>query len=239
MKGDATMKLVINADDFGYTKANTAGIVEGYQRGIIRSTTALCNMPYLEWGRDLAKDCADLGIGVHLTLTLGRSLTGVKSFTDGQGNFLSKKEIYAAELDPDEVYAEWKAQIERYIEVFGHKPSHLDSHHSVHDFNEKQKAVALRLAQEYGLHLRRYSPYQYVAGFFGPTATREDLLRLLEENAGRDIEIMTHPGYCDLELYRVSSYNVHRVQELDVLCSREVMDYVQDHGIELAHYDPI
>lgn len=233
------MKLVINADDFGYTKANTAGIIEGYQRGVIRSTTALCNMPYLEWGRDLAKDCTGLGIGVHLTLTLGRSLTGGKSFTDAQGNFLSRKEIYAADLDPDEVYAEWKAQIQRYIEVFGHTPSHLDSHHSVHDFNEQQKAIVLRLAEEYGLHVRRYGPYQYVAGFYGPTATREDLLRILEENAGRDIEIMTHPGYCDLELYRESSYNVHRVQELDVLCAREVMDYVRDHGIELTHYDPV
>lgn len=233
------MKLVINADDFGYTKANTAGIIEGYRQGVIRSTTALCNMPYLEWGRDLAKDCTGLGIGVHLTLTLGKALTGGRSFTDGQGNFLSRKEIYTADLDPDEVYAEWKAQIERYIQVFGHKPSHLDSHHSVHDFNEQQKAIVLRLAEEYGLHVRRYGPYQYVSGFYGPTATREDLLRILEENAGRDIEIMTHPGYCDLELYRESSYNVHRVQELDVLCSREVLDYVRDHGIELTHYDPV
>ena len=30
------MKLIINADDFGYTKANTEGILEGYRKGIIR-----------------------------------------------------------------------------------------------------------------------------------------------------------------------------------------------------------
>ncbi len=231
------MKVVVNADDFGYTKGNTAGIIEGYRRGIIRSTTALCNMPYLEWGKKLAEDCMDLGIGVHLTLTLGKSLTGVKSFTDAEGNFLSRKEIYAAELDMDEVYAEWKAQIERYIEVFGQLPTHLDSHHSVHDFNEKQKAVVLRLADEYGLYVRRYSPFTYVSGFYGPTATRETLIRLLEENKDKDIEIMTHPGFCDLELYRESSYSTHRVQELDVLCSEEVLHYVNESGIELAHYE--
>ena len=231
------MKVVINADDFGYTRGNTVGIIEGYRQGIIRSTTALCNMPYLEWGRDLAANCPGLGIGVHLTLTLGKALTGVRSFTDEKGNFLSRKEIYAAELDMAEVYAEWKAQIERYIEVFGHRPTHLDSHHSVHDFNEKQKAVAMRLAEEYGLYLHRYSPYVYVAGFYGPTATRETLIRLLEENKGRDIEIMTHPGYCDLELYRESSYSTQRVQELDALCSQEVMDYVKENGIELTHYE--
>ena len=62
-------------------------------------------------------------------------------------------------------------------------------------------------------------------------------LRLLEENKGRDIEIMTHPGYCDLELYRESSYSTQRVQELDALCSQEVMDYVKENGIELTHYE--
>ena len=35
------MKLVINADDFGYTRGNTEGILEGYRKGIVRSTTAL------------------------------------------------------------------------------------------------------------------------------------------------------------------------------------------------------
>lgn len=231
-------KLIINADDFGYTRANTEGIIEGCRHGVIRSTTALCNMPWLEYGRDLAEGCPELGVGVHLTLTLGKALTGVKSFTDGEGNFLSKKEIYAAALDMREVYEEWKAQIERYIEVFGHMPTHLDSHHSVHDFNEKQKEVALTLADEYGLYLRRYSPYAYVSGFFGPAATKETLLGLLRENEGRDIEIMVHPGYCDLELYRQSSYNVSRLQELDVLCSREVLDYVKKTDIELTHYVP-
>lgn len=231
------MKLIINADDFGYTKANTEGIIEGCRKGIIRSTTALCNMPYLEWGKELAENCPQLGIGVHLTLTLGKALTGVHSFTDSEGNFLDKKAIYAARLDMDEVYAEWKAQIERYIQVFGHLPTHLDSHHSVHDFNEKQKAVALRLADEYGLYVRRYSPYAYVAGFYGPTATRETLIGLLQDNRDRDIEIMTHPGFCDLELYRASSYSTGRVQELDVLCSQEVLDYVNENGVELVHYE--
>lgn len=229
-------KIIINADDFGYTKGNTDGIIEGYRRGIIRSTTAMCNMPWLEYGRDAAKECPDLGVGVHLTLTVGKALTGVKCFTDGEGNFLDKKEIHAAELDMAEVYDEWKAQIERYIEVFGHRPTHLDSHHSVHDLNEKHKEVSMRLADEYGLYMRRYSPFAYVSGFYGPTATREVLIGILRENAGRDIEIMTHPGFCDLELYRDSSYNAGRVQELDVLCSREVIAFLEENGIKSVRY---
>ena len=233
------MKLIINADDFGYTRGNTEGILEAYRKGIVRSTTALCNMPWLEYGRDLAKDCPGLGIGVHLTLTLGKSLTGVKTFTDHQGNFLSKKDIGSAVLDMEEIYDEWKAQIERYIQVFGRKPTHLDSHHSVHDLNPKHREVAMRLGEEYGLYVRRYGPYEFVPQFYGPSATEEHLIEVLEEYKGKDIEIMTHPGFCDLELYRASSYNTQRVQELSVLCSQKVLEYVEKNHIELTHYEPV
>ncbi|GKU24362.1 hypothetical protein CFOLD11_11880 [Clostridium folliculivorans] len=75
------MKLIINADDFGFTKGNTEGIIEGHKKGIITSTTALCNMPYLEYGAKISKETTDLGIGVHLNLTIGNSLTGGKTIT--------------------------------------------------------------------------------------------------------------------------------------------------------------
>ena len=50
---------------------------------------------------------------------------------------------------------------------------------------------------------------------------------------------MTHPGFCDLELYRASSYSTQRVHELDVLCSQEVLEYVEKHQIQLTHYEPM
>ncbi len=231
------MKLVINADDFGFTKGNTEGIIEGHKQGIITSTTALCNMPYLEYGAELAKKCPQLGVGVHLTLTVGKPLSHGKSFCDEHGNFLDKRKIREAELDEEEVYVEWKAQVNRFIEVFHHLPTHFDSHHSVHDFNEKMLRAAKRLANELGVEMRRYGSFGYVTGFYGDMATRETLIRLLDEHRGENIEIMTHPGYCDLELYRISSYNTGRVKELDVLCAKEVLDYIKENKIELVHYE--
>ena len=92
------------------------------------------------------------------------------------------------------------------------------------------------LAKEYGLQLRRYSEFRFVGTLYGPNFTRENLIQTLEDHRDEDIEIMCHPGWCDLELYRMSSYGAGRVQELDVLCSKEVSDYVKEHGIELCHY---
>ncbi len=233
------MKLVINGDDLGYTRANTAGIFQGYEEGILRSTTALTNSKYFEEAMKEAEEKhPGLGVGVHMTLTLGKPLTDCPSLTNPEtGEFYpGRKTVWEKNPDYDEIYAEWKAQIERYIAVTGHMPTHLDSHHSVHDATEQAKEVSMRLAKEYGLQLRRYGDYKFVTGFYGPTATKENLIAILEEHKDEDIEIMCHPGWCDLELYRMSSYSTGRLQELAVLCDPDVIRYVQEHNIELCHY---
>jgi len=76
------MKLIVNGDDLGYTRGVTEGILEGYHRGILRSTTALMNSEYINESAVLTKDCKDLGIGVHLNLMLESPLTKSQTLTD-------------------------------------------------------------------------------------------------------------------------------------------------------------
>ncbi len=233
------MKLVINGDDLGYTMGNTNGIFQAYEEGILRSTTALTNSKYFEKAMAMAQnEHPGLGVGVHMTLTLGKPLTENKTLTNPEtGEFYAgRKKIWEMDPDYDEIYREWKAQIERFIQVAGHLPTHLDSHHSVHDATPEALAVAKRLAEEYGLQLRRYGSFEFVSGFYGPTASPENLIALLEANRDKDIEIMCHPGWCDLELYRMSSYALPRVVELSVLCDPKVLSYVKESNIELCHY---
>lgn len=229
-------RLVINADDFGFTKGVTEGIIEGYERGIIRSATALCNMPQIEYAAGLARNNPGLGVGVHLTLTLGKPLTENKTLTDERNLFHDKKLIWSKKIDPKEVYHEFKAQIERYIKVFGRRPTHLDGHHGVHD-HPQTFDVTKRLADEYGLPMRRHGAYQFIQGFYEDTVNVKTIINILEQTKDDDIEIMTHPGYCDLELYENSTYNVQRVKELKVLCDKELMDYITSHSILLSKYE--
>ncbi|GKU30457.1 carbohydrate deacetylase [Clostridium folliculivorans] len=231
------MKLIINADDFGFTKGNTEGIIEGHKEGIITSTTALCNMPYLEYGAKISKETTDLGIGVHLNLTIGSSLTGGKTITKDGKVFLTKNQFYSSEdINLSEVETEFRAQIERFIQAFNRKPTHLDSHHGVHDRGEIYN-ITMKLSNEYGIPVRRYSAFNFVAGFYGENATIEVLKNIIKSNSEETgIELMTHPGYCDLELYNNSSYNVHRVKELYVLCCDEIKSFIKENSIELVHY---
>ena len=230
------MKLIMNADDLGYTLGNTYGIIEAYQKGIVRSTTAMCNEPYIEKGAELVKDCPDLGIGIHLNLSSGRPLSENKTLTDENGFFFKNKIVKEREFDPEEVYREWKAQFDRFVTLFGRLPTHIDSHHHVHTFNEMLTGTARRIADEYGLEMRNYGPYKFISTFYRDTVTEEYLFRVLEEHKDEDIEIMCHPGYCDLELYRRSSYSLDRVRELDLLTRDSVKQYLADHHIESGHY---
>ena len=68
------MKLIINADDFGYSNGVNYGIIDAFKNGILTSTTCLTNMPGFNHAIQLAKENPNLGIGIHLTLTCGKPL---------------------------------------------------------------------------------------------------------------------------------------------------------------------
>ena len=87
------MQFVVNGDDLGYTKANTLGIIEAYEHGILRSTTALMNAKDIDFARQAVEGLDGLGIGVHLTLTLGSPLTAGRSITAPGGTFYGRKEL--------------------------------------------------------------------------------------------------------------------------------------------------
>lgn len=43
-----------------------------------------------------------------------------------------------------------------------------------------------------------------------------------------------HCGYCDAELFEMSTFNLVRVRDLEALCSPKVKQWMQEHGIEVV-----
>lgn len=245
------MKIVVNADDMGYMESVTKGIIYGYKEGIVSSSTVMMNMPYSAEVPELIKDI-DIPLGVHLTLTCGRPLTVCPSLTDENGDFNKYRVFYSKRVDPQEAYNEFKAQIEKFIEVFHRQPTHLDSHQGCHDgvsvlikdhpemaANHNTQEIfemALKLAEEYNLPNRRHCQYTWTDAFYGENATVDTLIKTIEENQDKDLEFMVHPAYCDLELYRKSSYNTYRVKELDSLCNPRIKEYLKENNIKLVDF---
>ena len=234
-------QLIVNADDFALTSGVSRAIIEAHQKGIVTSTTILgnCDEKLLEDAQCYAESNPKLGFGAHLVLTTRRPILSThKTLIDEQGNFKYTMQTINESLDVEEVYEEWKAQIERLLNHF--KLTHLDSHHHVH-LLPYLKPIVLRLSEEYNLPIRDESDgfprrVKVDIGFYGENATLDYLKGIMDKNTGI-LEIMVHPGYKnDLFLSEISSYSDKREEELEILTSESIQTFIRDNNIELVNY---
>ncbi len=71
------MRLIVNADDFGYSHDVNMAIVEAFEKGYITNTTIMVNMPGFDEAVELSKKYGFFDkVGLHLNLFEGVPLTG-------------------------------------------------------------------------------------------------------------------------------------------------------------------
>jgi len=130
-------RLVVNADDFGFSAGVNRGILEAHAAGVVSSVSVLVNTPGWPDARDWLRAMGGaLGVGLHLNLTSGAPLTTAPSLTSPRtGRFHSLTALVAraltGRLDPAHVAAECAAQLARLREA-GVPVTHIDSHRHVH-----------------------------------------------------------------------------------------------------------
>lgn len=138
----ATRVLVVNADDFGFTRDVNAGIVSAHRNGILTATTLMANGDAFDDAVALAKENPGLDIGCHLVLVGGVSLATGRPLPPTVGSLL--RELALGRLEP---YVELRLQVERILAA-GLTPSHLDTHKHTHLLPPVLEAVA-RLSREF------------------------------------------------------------------------------------------
>ncbi|MBG9447649.1 chitin disaccharide deacetylase [Cytobacillus firmus] len=224
------IKLIVNADDFGYSPGVNYGILHSYLYGIVNSATMMMNMAGTRQALAMAKQYPGLRTGVHLVLTSGKPLlTDLVTLTNKEGYFRSQGDLEGISLE--ELELEWSAQIDRFIGA-GLTPSHLDSHHHVHT-REEFLPVVQSLSNKYGLPFRVNGNFalegvkshtdRCLFDFYGD-GIQEDYFSTLAEKAedGETVEVMCHPAFADQLLMEGSSYNLMRLKELRILCSAKL-----------------
>lgn len=137
-------RLVVNADDFGFTPDVNEGIVEAHERGILTATTLMANGAAFEDAVLRARRCPSLDIGCHLVLVGGTSLTTGEALPATAGRLLG-----ALAVGRIRVYDELRAQVQRILDA-GIRPTHLDTHKHTHVAPPVLDAVA-RLGEEFGI----------------------------------------------------------------------------------------
>ncbi|MBC1999997.1 carbohydrate deacetylase [Listeria marthii] len=245
------MKLIINADDFGFTRAINYGIIDAHNLGVLTSTTLMVTMPAFEHAVELSKQTPTLGIGLHLNLTLGKPMTNGASLVDETGEMIKPKFItpdypYVEE----EVYQEFKAQYQRFVQFMKKKPSHLDSHLFSTDIYQAAINAAKRLAEELGIPLRNHDTngFEHVEFMWEkpleiPYGAYENLDYIYDYASSilcyDYVEIMTHPGYLDSFILENSTFSMPRANELESLISTRMRQFINDNIVELISYHDI
>jgi predicted glycoside hydrolase/deacetylase ChbG (UPF0249 family) len=245
-------RLIVNADDFGFTPDVNRGIVDAHRGGILTATTLMANGAAFDDGVRLARDTPSLDVGCHLVLISGRSLlppcAPLPASVPELLRALAGRRI--------RVYDELAEQV-RKILAAGIEPTHLDTHKHTHLAPPVLDAVA-RIAAEFGIRwVRRpfeipmlrgrfrrvlarhgcrttdhFAGFQMTGKFRAPEL--EQLIRELPEGL---TEFMCHPGYCGDDLRHTRTrLKESRERELEALLSPEVRAALVDAGVELVNY---
>ncbi|MBV6430132.1 MAG: Chitooligosaccharide deacetylase ChbG [Bryobacteraceae bacterium] len=165
--------LIVNADDFGFTRDVNEGIVHAHTHGILTAATLMANGGAFDHAVELAKRHPSLDIGCHLVLVGGRSpLPPHKPYPKDLKALLAA--IVKRQLA---VERELAAQIEKILAA-GVKPTHLDTHKHTHLLPPVLETVA-RLSHRYGIPWVR-RPFDYPMSAAGVPLARRLLSRSLE-----------------------------------------------------------
>ena len=141
----AARRLVVNADDFGFTEDVNRGIIEAHVNGILTATTLMANGRAFTHAVQLAREIPTLDVGCHLVLVQGESLARKgKALPSTVGGMV--KAVLLGQLNP---YRELKPQVQRILDM-GIRPLHLDTHKHTHLLPPVLDAVA-RLSEEFSI----------------------------------------------------------------------------------------
>jgi predicted glycoside hydrolase/deacetylase ChbG (UPF0249 family) len=211
-------RLIVNADDFGLTHGINDGIRIAHSTGIVTSASLMALAPAAADAARGASEHPQLSVGLH--------------FVEDRPEILEDPALLAGRFD---------AQLERFRELMGRDPTHVDSHHHVH--MTRMRAFAAIVAP-IGVPLRGEGRIAYIRDFYAHTSLgrsdiarvgRARLLALVAAHADHElIELGCHPAKATAELS--SSYRDERVAELASLTASGLRAELLAAGFELASF---
>jgi predicted glycoside hydrolase/deacetylase ChbG (UPF0249 family) len=223
--------LIVNADDLGLSAGTNHGIFQAHEHGIVTSASLMVRPAAAAEAAKQVRVDSGLSVGLHVDLGDWRL---------DNGEWRQTAEVVPAN-DVAAVEAEIFRQLERFEELIGRTPTHLDSHHHVHRDNSLRPAFR-KIARQLGVPLRNFNPgLRFCGAFYGEHdgsvvpewISSENLRRIIRELPEGGTELACHPGL-DLEL--ASDYREQRPQEVRTLCDPAVRAELETEGVVLRSF---
>lgn len=223
--------LIVNADDFGRSPAINRGVVRAHREGIVTSASLMVRYEDAADAAAAARDNPTLSVGLHLDMA---------EWELHEGDWRASYELMPCG-GSTELAAELLRQLERFRELTGGDPTHIDSHQHVHR-DEPLRSVAAEAADRLGVPLRHASPIRYCGAFYGqgrhgapmPEALHPAALAALIRDLPAGVtELCCHPSE---SVDFPSSYASERPIELRALCDPGVQRTIRESEIRLCSF---
>lgn len=250
-------RILIRADDLGYSEGINYGIAKSVKDGIIRSVGVMTNMPSVQHGLDLLKGIP-VCYGQHTNICVGRPLTDSKlipSITQENGEFKASREYREAAkrgedfVVLDEVVVEIEAQYHRFIELTGQQPHYFEGHAVASgNFFKGLQIVAERHGLPYlGMSFDGPVPFGSTMLYSSMDSMKPDynpfesLKKAALADYGPDgcAMFVCHPGYLDAYILKTSSLTMPRALEVEMACAEETKRWLKENDIEVVTYDDL
>jgi chitin disaccharide deacetylase len=227
--------LIVNADDFGLSPGVNAGVARAHEEGILTSASMMVLKPAAPEAAAYARATPSVGVGLHVDLC---------EWTKRDGEWITVYEIVPTN-DLDAVEREVRSQVDRFRELVGRDPTHLDSHQHVHGWSRMTEIFA-RVASEVGVPLRHHlGGVQYCGDLYGHDPKGNPIPEALTPDAVIEIIRALQPGVTELACHpglgadTGSAYDIEREQEVELLCDPRIPEALRKEGIELRTFADI
>lgn len=245
-------KLLIRADDLGFSEAVNYGIAKTVREGIIRNCGVMVNMNATKHAVRLFQEIPCC-LGLHCNVSVGRPVCPqetVPTLVNSSGVFYNSRQYREAKEEfasVEDFHKELTAQYQRFVLLFEKQPAYFEAH----AVQSRNLQIALeQVAEENGLF---YQPsfcdftlgetyvintpnHSMEPGYDARSALKNELSKAVEGNC---YLYVCHPGYLDRYLLDNTSLTFPRADEVEMLCDPEIRCWLSEQNFTIVTYDSL
>lgn len=259
-QGNKVTRLIIRGDDMGYSHSGNEAIIQCYKDGIEKSVEIIVPSPWFPEAVQMLRENPGIDVGVHLAITSEwdnvkwRPLSNCPSLKDSDGYFFPMvwpnknyvgKSITENKWTVEDVEKEFRAQIELALKKLPNI-SHISAHMGCTELNDSVKAIAKKLAKEYGIDIDLGKlGVQYIS-YDGPHASSlekvNSFIAMLDKlQPGQTYLFLDHPGLDSPELRAIHHIGYENVATdrqgvTDLFTNEKVKQAIKGKNIQIISY---
>jgi hopanoid biosynthesis associated protein HpnK len=158
---ESARRLIVNADDFGQSSGVNEAVVRAHREGILTTASLMVNEPAFNEAVTLARQHPRLGVGLHLTLSHGRSALPpekIPGLVNADGEFSNRAEAtglryFMRRRLREQLRREIEAQFEKF-RATGLPLDHVNGHLHFH-LHPTVFGLVMELTEKFGIRRMR------------------------------------------------------------------------------------